>query len=263
MLWPVSLPMSRPPKSEVRRSFGKAASSYDTAAEVQRRICLQLAEGLSPLPPHATVLDTGCGTGFGLSLLQQQRPEGAELIGLDLSPAMVATVAPQFHRIAGDAEQLPLASASIDLYWSSLALQWCDLERALGESHRVLRPGGQLAVATLGPRTFEELRSAFAAADAYPHTLDFLSPEAVLATAKAAGFTQAWIETRLEVAHHTDLRSLLKSIKAIGANQVSGTRRTGLMSRSAWQRAEAAYEALRQPAGLPLSYDVIVLRAAT
>ena len=49
--------------------------------------------------------------------------------------------------------------------------------------------------------------------------------------------------------------------QAIGANQIGSGRRTGLMSRSEFQRAEAAFERLRTPAGLPLTYDVIYLHA--
>ena len=65
--------------------------------------------------------------------------------------------------LAGDLEQLPLADASLDLYWSSLAIQWCDPLAVFREARRVLRPDGRLAVSTLGPATFHELREAFTA----------------------------------------------------------------------------------------------------
>ena len=47
----------------------------------------------------------------------------------------------------------------------------------------------------------------------------------------------------------------------IGANQLGDGRHTSLMSRTTFQRAEAAYEELRRSAGLPLTYDVIYLYA--
>jgi malonyl-CoA O-methyltransferase len=142
-----------------------------------------------------------------------------------------------------------------------LALQWCDLGAALAEARRVLQSGSWLAIATLGPETFVELRTAFAAADAYRHTLAFETPEQISARLDAAGFRDGSFRRENVVSHHADLKSLLRSVKAIGANQIGPGRRTGLMSRAAWQRAEAAYEALRQPAGLPLTYDVITLHA--
>ena len=248
--------MNQPPKERIRRAFEGAAHSYDGAARVQRVVCGRLALGLPAMMTPGIVLDVGCGTGYALQLLQRRFPP-ANLIAFDLSPAMLAKVPPERHRLAGDAEPLPLATAAVGLYWSSLTLQWCNLPRALAEAHRVLWPGGRLAVATLGPGTFAELRAAFAAADPHRHTLDFLTPEAVAAA--AAGFVDVRVGREAQVAYYPDLKSLLRAIKEIGANQVGSGRRTGLMSRGAWQRVEAAYEARRQPAGLPLTYDVILL----
>jgi len=79
--------------------------------------------------------------------------------------------------------------------------------------------------------------------------------------ARAAGFARLTVDSAMEIAHYADFRSLLQAVKAVGANQVGDGRRPGLMSRSAFQRAAAAYETLRVPAGLPLSYDVIYLSA--
>ena len=64
-----------------------------------------------------------------------------------------------------------------------------------------------------------------------------------------------------EIAHYADFKSLLRAVKAIGANQLGAGRRTSLLSRNAFQRAEQAAEALRTPDGLPLTYDVITLHA--
>lgn len=251
--------MHPPTKQRVREAFERAAATYDGAAEVQRRICHALAAGLATAPAR-TLLDAGCGTGYALPLLGERFP-GAALLALDLSPAMLGQVAGSALRLAGDAERLPLADASVDVYWSSLALQWCDLAAALAEARRVLAPGGRLAVATLGPATFGELRTAFAAADGYRHTLSFHSAQEVAALAAAAGFRAPLVRPAPLLSQHPDLRSLLRAVKSIGANQVGSGRRTGLMSRGAWQRAEAAYEGLRTDAGLPLTYDTLILHA--
>lgn len=251
--------MRQPPKHRVRAAFERAAATYDSAAGIQRHICDRLAAGLPALDP-GRILDAGCGTGYALPLLQARFP-AARLVGLDLSPAMLDAVRPPAWRIAGDLERLPLATAAIGLYWSSLALQWCDLPAALKEARRVLGAGGHLAVATLGPGTFAELGAAFAAADAYRHTLAFHGPESIAAMADEAGFRAPRIRQEAYVSHYPDLKGLLQAVKAIGANQVGAGRRTGLMSRAAWQRAESAYEARREPRGLPLTYDVITLQA--
>jgi malonyl-CoA O-methyltransferase len=252
--------MNRPSKTRIRQSFERAAPTYDAAAVVQRRVCDLLAAGLPANLGANRVLDAGCGTGFAQPLLQQRFP-AAHAIALDFAPAMLRRVAPPCCRLAGDLEHLPLADASIDLYWSSLAVQWCDLPRALAEAHRVLTEGGALALASLGPATFHELRSAFVSVDKHHHTLSFHSPEEFRRLATAAGFVAVEVQTHTEIEHYADFKSLLRAVKAIGANQLGDGRRSSLLSRNAFQRAEQAAEALRTADGLPLTYDVITLHA--
>lgn len=251
---------NRPPKSRVRDAFERAAPTYDSAADVQRRICERLAADLADKAAPARLLDAGCGTGYACRLLRARFPS-AEYFALDLSAAMLQRVDAPGRRLAGDLEHLPLADASIDLYWSSLAVQWCDLGRALAEARRVLRPGGRLALASLGPGTFEELRRAFAEVDDFRHTLGFHTPDEVAELAARAGLRDIVVGRYDEVARYADFRGLLRAVKAVGANQLGSGRRPGLMSPAAFRQAEAASEAGRTPAGLPLSYDVITLHA--
>src|SRR5574343_43288 len=251
--------MTRPSKARIRQSFERAAPTYDSAADIQRRICAELAASL-PANAPGRILDAGCGTGYALTGLAERFP-GAQAFALDLSPAMLHRVKAPCGRLAGDLEHLPLADASLDLYWSSLAVQWCDLGTALREARRVLAPTGFLALATLGPATFHELRHAFAEVDAYAHTLDFHSPAEIGQMAADAGFATVEAKKSTKTAHYPDFKALLRAVKAIGANQIGDGRRSGLMSRSAFQRAATACEQLRTPAGLPLTYDVVTLHA--
>lgn len=251
--------MTRPSKARIRLSFERAASTYDSAAEIQRHICTQLAEGLPDFAP-VRILDAGCGTGFAQADLQARFPN-AHTVALDLSPAMLDRVSAPCCRIAGDLENLPLADASIDLYWSSLAVQWCDLATALREARRTLRPNGLIALASLGPATFHELRHAFADVDDYRHTLSFHCDNEIRKIAANLGLAAVNTKKSTKIAHYPDFKTLLRAVKAIGANQLGDGRRTSLMSRATFQRAEAAYEQLRTSTGLPLSYDVIYLYA--
>ena len=57
---------------------------------------------------------------------------------------------------------------------------------------------------------------------------------------------------------YPNLKSLLRSIKDIGAHNVGEDGRQGMLGRAAWRRIEAAYEQFRTPAGLPASYDVLL-----
>jgi malonyl-CoA O-methyltransferase len=54
----------------------------------------------------------------------------------------------------------------------------------------VLRPGGQLALSTLGPETFQELREAFTGIDRHRHTLSFSAPATIAQALRDAGFAE-------------------------------------------------------------------------
>jgi malonyl-CoA O-methyltransferase len=240
----------------IRRSFDRAAASYDSAATLQRQVCELLLASLPDGAP-ATVLDAGCGTGYALGLLANRWPE-ARLTAADFAPAMLATAG---GGVCADIESLPFAAACFDLYWSSLTLQWCDLGRAIAEAARTLVPGGKLAVSSLGPGTLTELRAAFSGTDTHRHVLDFAPAETLASACAMAGLDGiAWTTHSLRL-HHANVTALLRNLKALGANQVGRNRRRGLLGRKSWQSVEERYENCREPAGLPATYEVILCTA--
>ena len=156
-------------KSAVCRVFSKAAAQYDSLALFQRRINERM---LCLLPEHmpagfhpASILDAGCGTGLGIQCMKTFWPE-VGMIGCDLSPEMVdAARRKQLDAIIGDIEDLPFASASFNLVWTSLSLQWCPPVQAFKELFRVISPGGMLFFSTLAPGTLKEISHAFSGFD--------------------------------------------------------------------------------------------------
>ena len=245
----------QPDKQIVRASFDRAAATYDAAAVLQRQVCSRLLSGFAP--QALEIIDAGCGTGHG-SLLLRQRWPSARITAADFAPAMLALARRNAdYCVAADMEGLPFACDSFDAWWSNLSIQWCQASAVFAEAARVLRHGGQLAVSTLGPGTFQELHNAFAAIDPYRHTLSFSEPEAIGLALVGAGFSDiAWRRETLKV-HYPDLKTLLRAVKAIGANRVGAGARRGMMGRTAWQELETAYERERGSEGLPASYDVI------
>lgn len=251
-----------PDKQRIRESFDRAASTYDGAALVQRRVCERLLEALSePASAPRALLDAGCGTGFGSRLLRSRWPE-ARLTGVDFAPSMLALARRESDDCcAADIEKLPFADASFDLWWSSLSIQWCAAEVVFREAARVLVPSGRVAVSTLGPDTFNELRQSFSGVDPHRHTLHFCPPEAIGTALANAGFVDIELRRETHTVHYPDLKTLLRAVKAIGAQNVGAGGRRAMMGRAAWQQLEAAYERHRQSAGLPASYDVILAYA--
>jgi ubiquinone/menaquinone biosynthesis C-methylase UbiE len=143
------------------RYHDAAAEGYDAkwgidfGALGQDQVVMKLRKALGRTPERfPRALEVGAGTGyFSLNLMQ------AGIVGqatcMDISPGMLETLTDNARRlglqvttVAGDAEDLPLADESFDLVFGHAVLHHIpDLERAFGEFHRVLRPGGWVAFA--------------------------------------------------------------------------------------------------------------------
>jgi malonyl-CoA O-methyltransferase len=259
-------PAERAPrrKEDVARSFGRAAAGYESAAHLQRAV----GEDLLALAPAATpvrVLDLGAGTGHFAARLAR-RYAGAGIVGLDIAEGMLHQARAQdgaeaLRWVCGDAEQLPFATGAFELVFSSLAVQWCDSPaRAFGEIARVLAPGGQALVSTLGEDTLWELRAAWRAVDARVHVNRFEPVSHVMAAARAAGLTVRALDQKHHVLAYRDVHSLARELRALGAHNLNPGRPGGLAGRGVWRRLEAAYAELANPDGaLPASYRAICL----
>jgi malonyl-CoA O-methyltransferase len=244
-------------KSKVSAAFDRAAGIYDTLAKFQHSVCERLAATLVDRQAKR-ILDGGCGTGYGASLLRQHWPE-ALVVGCDLAPEMARkTMARGIAAVCGDMERLPFADASFDLVWSSLALQWCQPALAYAELQRVLVPGGLLVFSTLELGTLHELEAAFAGLDSYRRVLPLMTAAEVEAALAVAGFDCIKIDCENWITRHSDFSTLLATIRGIGASQVGGNRRRTMMGKTAWQAAQARYDALRDDDGLlPATYALV------
>ena len=104
------------------------------------------------------ILDLGCGDG---QLTQRIAASGAQVLGVDASPEMVATARERgIEAELATAESLPFHDGTFDAVFSNAALHWMRPPGAvLTGVHRALRPGGRFVAEMGGHDTNEELRS--------------------------------------------------------------------------------------------------------
>ncbi|MDJ0737566.1 MAG: class I SAM-dependent methyltransferase [Nostocaceae cyanobacterium] len=114
----------------------KYRPSYPTAA---------INKILEGLPPEIIAADIGAGTGISSRLLGER---GVRVIGIEPNTAMrnAAEPSPGVEYRDGKAESINLPNASVDLVTCFQAFHWFEAEPSLREFHRILKPGGRLAV---------------------------------------------------------------------------------------------------------------------
>jgi SAM-dependent methyltransferase len=104
------------------------------------------AVDVAELPSSSSVLDLGAGTGKLTRLLLTRFARVAAVEPADSMRRLLAELSPDAEALAGSAEAIPLAAASVDAVFSAEAFHWFDGERALVEIARVLRPRGALVL---------------------------------------------------------------------------------------------------------------------
>jgi malonyl-CoA O-methyltransferase len=252
----------QPAKTEISESFSRAARHYDSAAQLQREVGTRLLKEINAVGfPPETVLDLGCGTGFFYDPLNKLFPN-ASYLGLDLAPGMVEFArvrCPEVARwLVADAESLPFAANSVDLVFSSLAIQWCHSpQRLFAELARVLRPGGRCLFTSLGPDTLKELRASWASVDGHQHVNTFLPPSALEQAARDVVGVSLRLHNEQFQMKYDRVRELLDELRTLGAHNMNRGRRTGLTGRRALQGMLTAYETWREGGKLPATYDVL------
>jgi demethylmenaquinone methyltransferase/2-methoxy-6-polyprenyl-1,4-benzoquinol methylase len=148
---------------DVRRMFTHIAQRYEWFDHVAsmgndllwRPRALWDLDRFLPAGPIDRILDLGCGTGELTRLTARHFPD-ARVVGMDFTAAMLAvaqrrtgadTAATRISYGRGTAMRLPFADGSFDLATNAfLARNLVDLDAALAEMRRVLRPGGVLLI---------------------------------------------------------------------------------------------------------------------
>ncbi|MDD1729184.1 MAG: methyltransferase domain-containing protein [Methanospirillum sp.] len=117
---------------------------------------------LDQIETGGELLDIGCGTGL---FIRRYLKYGGHVTGIDISSGMIKRAIHLFSSVdflVGNAEYLPFSDNSFDSISSLLAFSYLTKpEKTLKDCLRVLKPGGRIAVCTLGRNVFTSSLPAF------------------------------------------------------------------------------------------------------
>lgn len=239
-------------KAAIASAFGRAATTYDSHAQLQRESGTLLANRLAGRD-ISSVLDAGCGTGWYSRLW---REKGCHVTALDLSPAMLKHA--ELHGCAdryldGDIEAIGLPTGLVDMAWSNLAVQWCsDLHSGLSELYRVTRAGGCVAFTTLAAGSLNELHTAWRAVDEQPHVNQFFPFSQIQETC------QSWrcsLQIHEITQYFDSVLGAMQSLKGTGATHLHDGRKASLMTRQQLQKLSLAWP--QKEGRFPLTWQLV------
>ena len=141
---------SRPSASlaEIRASFEAAAADEEHfPSSIDPRIFhVRLILDFFGDLDGRRVLDVGSGKGRFARVLKERNP-GAHVVALDLAEAMLRFVPPAIPAVSASMTALPLRAGSCDAAYATESLEHAvDVETAVAEMCRVVRPGGRIVI---------------------------------------------------------------------------------------------------------------------
>ncbi|MGI2136341.1 methyltransferase domain-containing protein [Shewanella baltica] len=285
--------------AQIAERFSAAAHSYQDHNQLQRLSAASLLSEFTA-QGHLLDIGAGPGTDFSAYHCAHQSEHGSiqnpptTVFAVDIALGMLHKLKqtyPDYHGFCADAECLPFVDGCIDVIYSNLALQWCaNFPAAVAEMARVLKPDGECHLSLVAQGSLNQL------AELGLRVNDFSTLEALKAAFKLD--TWQFLEVQLipMTVHFDTLKALLYSIKGVGASvqSASATHSTSSISsansisldsltiqsagevagaiaaaelaprlrgRQDWQAMQAKAESLRVPQGLPLTYQIVQIRA--
>ena len=176
---------------------------YRTRDVLRRR---ELVRNALAAAPGERILDVGCGPGFYVAELVERVGAEGSIVAVDSSPQMLAMAARRieghtgvsFHR--AEATRLPVEDATFDAALSVQVLEYvADVDAALAEIHRSLKPGGRVVIwdvdwSTLSVHSSDPARNERVLAAWDAHLAHPSLPRTLTARMRSAGFENVRME---------------------------------------------------------------------
>ena len=229
-----------PPRIFDRRTYGLRRARTERAGaqsllveDVTDNLCLRIA---------------AMRRTFGRALDLQSRSQSFERLR-PLAETWVRTAfAPACETVVADEEALPFAEKSFDLVTSVLSLHAAnDVPGALIQIRRALAPGGLFVAGVFAGATLQEMRRAFAAAEAEtsggisPRVAPFADVRDWGALLHRAGFAMPVADTEQTIVRYGDFFTLVRDLRALGETNALAERRRTPLRRDTLASAAAHY----------------------
>lgn len=238
--------MSTPPQIFDKRLYARrrarAARTMDEAGFLHRRAMEDIVERLE-IVKRRFDLAAFDGAGEMTSMLTPLCDIG-ETVSMDMAPARLPQTG---WRLAADAEALPFAPHSLNLFVSLLTLHTAnDLVGALAQARMALKPDGLFVAAIFGEETLSALRRAFYAAEAEitggvsARVAPFAAIQEYGQALARAGFALPVVDVDKVAAAYDDPLKLLRDLRGMGETNVLMDR-PGPLRREVLMRAMALF----------------------
>jgi len=256
-----------------RYGWDRAASYYERFWLEQLRIAQTRLLEMAALRPGETVLDVSCGTGMVTFPAADTVGTQGKVLGTDLSQSMIDTAREEaarrrlshvtFERM--DAEELTVPDASFDAALNALGLMFVpQVDRALREMHRALRPGGRAVIAVWGERGRCGWASVFPIVDARvqsevcPLFFQMGTRDMSQRQLESAGFTEVTLERIETVLHYDSAEAALGAVLQGGAMALAYSRFDDATREEIHREYLESIEAYRQGSAYDVPAEFVV-----
>ncbi len=249
--------------------YSRTSALYDLLAGQSYLAAIRRVLPYVRVGPRPAILDVGCGTGLNLFEAARWFAPTGPLVGIDISPGMVAVATAKARQLGipatillGDAEQLPFPDAAFDLVICNSVFHWFrDRPSAMRGLARVLKPGGQLVLITATAPGFREwfllidaVIRAVLGPDRAPPIPELPTPGELAGLMQQAGFVVERLQNRIQREQITEPVPFVQLMSVI-APTWPGDLTEAEVSRV--QSAAAQLMAMAWPTGFPFTWSAV------